>query len=487
MAIKINTYFKLSNTAFRIGYKSNLVLNLNAGDILSYPGSGTTWYDISEYGNNATLTAATTSNGAVNFNRSTNTRAIVSTLNLSTTNTITINIWVKINTLPVGGGDTFRFLAELSENYNSYSDSFFTAIATELSTNRWFTQDKGDVGYNAKNLSTPLPVTGSWYNFTIIYDHTQSASSERTFYINGINQTSVASTEGGTTYNSDNTNNFGNRPLYIGGRSTTSFSSDMDLGIFQIYNTALNATEVSQSYQSLKTNYVSDLITSGSVLYLDASKKGSYRGTGTIWDDLSGYKNTATLVNGPVFSGSNSISFDGTNDYASIETSTSLNLAASSFTVSQVIKVTNFTNTEAASLMWEDVRGGNDFEPISIRYSWFTTPAASVTLVIYDNGATGPEVTSTFNLSTNTIYNIVGTYDGSVARLYINGTLDNWISSSVIVATPAADARWIIGSGELNTTRQFNGSVYNTIVYNRALSSGEVSSNYTIQQQQYGL
>jgi hypothetical protein len=496
MAIILNnTSFILRNSSFlslnpSVVSLTNLILSLDATNVTSYPGSGTTWFDISGYGNNASLTAATASNGAVNFNRTTNTRAIVSTLNLSTTNAITINMWVKINTLPAGGGDTFRFLAELSENYNTYSDSFFTAIATEVSTNRWFTQDKGDAGYNAKNLSTPLPVTGSWYNFTVIYDHTQAASSERTFYINGVNQTSIASTEGGTTFNSDNTNNFGNRPLYIGGRSTTAaglLSSDMDLGVFQVYNTALNATQVSQSYESYKTNYVSDLITSGSVLYLDASKKGSYRGTGSIWNDLSGYENTATLVNGPVFSGSNSISFDGTNDYAAIETSASLNLAASSFTVSQVIKVTNFTNTEAASLMWEAVRGGNNFEPISIRYSWFTTPAASVTLVVFNTAGTSIEITSTFSLSTNTLYNIVGTYEGTVARLYINGTLNNFVSSSIIVGTPNADARWIIGAGEINTTRWFNGNIYNTIVYNRALSAGEVSSNYAIQQAKYGI
>ena len=68
MAIKINTYFKLSNAAFRIGKNilsdivSNLILSLDATNITSYPGSGTTWYDISGYGNNATLTAATASN-----------------------------------------------------------------------------------------------------------------------------------------------------------------------------------------------------------------------------------------------------------------------------------------------------------------------------------------------------------------------------------------------------------------------------------------
>jgi hypothetical protein len=234
---------------------SNLLLYLNAGDTTSYPGSGNTWFDISGNGNNATLTAPTAGVNAITFVRNNNTRAVVSSLNLSTTPTITINMWVKFASLPTGGGDAFRFLAELSTDYNAVSDSFFTALAFQSPDVRWFTQDKGNVGYNAKNLLSPLPVINTWYNFTVIYDHTQAASNERTFYINGVNQTNIDSTEGGTTFNSNNTNNFGNRPLYIGGRSTTSFSSNMDLGVFQVYTTALSSAQVIQNYNVLKGTY----------------------------------------------------------------------------------------------------------------------------------------------------------------------------------------------------------------------------------------
>jgi hypothetical protein len=260
-----NTSFTLTNGSYFSfdGYATtpnivtaNLLLYLNAGNTTSYPGSGSTWFDISGNGNDAALTAPTASVNAITFNRNNNTRAVVSpSLNLSTTSAITLNMWVKFASLPAGGGDGFRFLAELSDNYNSFSDSFFTALAVESSDVRWFTQDKGNVGYNAKNLISPLPVINTWYNFTVVYDHTQTASNERTFYINGVNQTNIASTEGGTTFNSDNTNNFGNRALYIGGRSTNQFSSDMDLGVFQVYTVALSSTEVTQNYNALKGGY----------------------------------------------------------------------------------------------------------------------------------------------------------------------------------------------------------------------------------------
>jgi hypothetical protein len=235
---------------------NGLVMCLDAANTKSYIGSGTVWNDLSGNRNNANLTAATFSNYAIKFNRSTNTRAITaSSLDLSTTPTITINMWVKFLSLPTGGGDSIRIIAELSDNYNTFSDSFWSGVANESSTNRWFTQDKGNVGYNAKNLTTPLPQIDRWYNFTSVYDHTQTAPNERIFYIDGVNQTSIASTEGGTTFNSDNTNNFGNRPLYIGGRSTTSLSSDMDLAVFQVYNKALSLSEVLQNYNALKSRF----------------------------------------------------------------------------------------------------------------------------------------------------------------------------------------------------------------------------------------
>jgi uncharacterized delta-60 repeat protein len=235
---------------------NGLVLNLDSGNSTSYPGTGTTWFDLTSNGNNANLTSATFTANTINFTRASNTRAItISSLNLSTTPTITINIWVKFKSLPTGGGDSIRIISELSDNYNSFSDSFWFGTVIEAGSIRWFTQDKGNVGYNAKYLTTPLPAIDTWYNFTVIYDHTQTASNERTFYINAVNQTSIASTEGGTTYNSDNTNNFGNRPLYIGGRSTASFSSDMYLPVFQIYNRALTATEVTQNFDALRLRY----------------------------------------------------------------------------------------------------------------------------------------------------------------------------------------------------------------------------------------
>jgi hypothetical protein len=69
--------------------------------------------------------------------------------------------------------------------------------------------------------------------------------------------------------------------------------------------------------------YYGGIVTNGLVLALDAAKKDSYPGSGTLWRDISGNGNNGTLTNGPTFNSGNggSIVFDGVNDYVQYETS----------------------------------------------------------------------------------------------------------------------------------------------------------------------
>ncbi len=53
------------------------------------------------------------------------------------------------------------------------------------------------------------------------------------------------------------------------------------------------------------------------LLYLDPFNPKSYPGTGSVWYDLSGKNNNATLYNSPTFS-SNNFTFNGSNQWAQI-------------------------------------------------------------------------------------------------------------------------------------------------------------------------
>lgn len=239
---------------------NGLILYLDAANRQSYPGSGTTWSDLSGRGNNATLTAVTTSLNNIEFTRTNNTRAnILPTLNLSSTNGITVDFWVNFKSLPtVSGyaGDYTRIICELNDNFNSFNDSFYIAVEWELTGFRWVVATKGNIGYNIKNLITPLPIINTWYNFTVSINQSQPLTNPYTFYLSGIQQTDIGTTaNNGLTYNSQNTNNFGNRVFRIGGRASNLFSQDMFLSNFKIYNRALSPQEILQNYNATKSRF----------------------------------------------------------------------------------------------------------------------------------------------------------------------------------------------------------------------------------------
>lgn len=58
----------------------------------------------------------------------------------------------------------------------------------------------------------------------------------------------------------------------------------------------------------------------GLVLSLDAGNTSSYPGSGTVWNDLSGFNYNATLINSPAYSsdGSGSFIFNGSSNYATL-------------------------------------------------------------------------------------------------------------------------------------------------------------------------
>jgi hypothetical protein len=84
---------------------NGLVLSLDAANAKSYPGSGNTWFDISGNNNHFTLYNSPSYNtlgyfvldGVDDYIRSTN------TLNLSNTNVVTVDLWLKVNSYPGSG------------------------------------------------------------------------------------------------------------------------------------------------------------------------------------------------------------------------------------------------------------------------------------------------------------------------------------------------------------------------------------------------
>jgi hypothetical protein len=156
---------------------NGLVLFLDANNTNSYPGSGTSWYDLSGNGNTGTLTNGPTFNsangGSIVFDGIDD---YVNVANASSLNASaqTISVWYNATVLPsrvatiVAKHDTFG-------SYNGYH--MYTANGTEIK-----------VGSTTYYTGPNTGIAGVWYHLTLAY----TSNSSMTCYINGISSGTTA-------------------------------------------------------------------------------------------------------------------------------------------------------------------------------------------------------------------------------------------------------------------------------------------------------
>ncbi|MCP6719930.1 MAG: prepilin-type N-terminal cleavage/methylation domain-containing protein [Patescibacteria group bacterium] len=182
--------------------------------------------------------------------------------------------------------------------------------------------------------------------------------------------------------------------------------------------------------------------------------------TSTKSYDSSGFGNTGTLTNGPTWQTSSNckagecLSFDGVNDYIQLGASQPY---ADAVTVSAWV----FHNSTSD---WDDIVVGG---------------CGNVLFGFSNNNlAFGGQCNDPFNPITYTTningawHYVVGTYDSSIAVLYVDGSAvaSSTKSGSFSVFTPR-----IGGEG---ATENFNGRIDEVRIYNRALSAEEILNHY---------
>jgi hypothetical protein len=222
-----------------------------------------------------------------------------------------------------------------------------------------------------------------------------------------------------------------------------------------------------------------NIIDDGLVLYLDAGNRKSYPGSGTTWFDKSGRGNNGTLINGPTFNTGSlgSVVFDGVNDYVNCGNSTVLNLV-NDLTLSCWVKSTgrsglyrviinkNYTNNNPTYEM--GISNGN-------KLYW------------YGNGV---DKYGTTNIQLNTNYHFTITINSltKTGVLYINGSVESSMSG---LATQLANSEplnvGVDAPTGINEGAFFNGNIYNTSIYNRALSAQEILQNYNATKGRFNL
>lgn len=219
-------------TANSIPVSSNMLLYLDAGNRTSYPGTGTTWTDLSPNANNAVnLTGVTYSSlngGYLSFNGAASGTLTPSKYNTPYTGK-TIFVAGNLSGITVS---TFRAMlgtANGGRNFNFYMYNPSSGVYQ-------LHFSAGGYGGFSSNLSyTP----GNWFTVAV----TQATDGTTTYYLNGqqVSQTTMTFSQ----YVSD-TND------YVGAADNFWFGP---LGVVCVYKTALTAAQILANHNAVRGRY----------------------------------------------------------------------------------------------------------------------------------------------------------------------------------------------------------------------------------------
>jgi hypothetical protein len=216
-----------------------LVFNVDAANVKSYPGSGTTWRDLSRGGNNGTLvngpTYNTANGGSIVFDGVNDYGDFgnPTSLNFGTGN-FTVSVW-------------FRRFSSAATNRRILSKGSESDISSEAGFAIFGSDTSAVFAVNPSGtrviITAATYTVNEWVNIVGVL--------ERNISIRAYQNSILTSTETAPIGSISGTDNF-----YIGRSSTsTSVNWGGNISNIQIYNRALSDQEVLQNYNSTKTRF----------------------------------------------------------------------------------------------------------------------------------------------------------------------------------------------------------------------------------------
>jgi len=426
---------------------NGLVIQLDAHTSSSYPGTGTTVYDITG-GYNHTLIGATYTvlNGIKCFDCTTGTNRV----NYNATGPLLPN-----------SGYTYITWARLELNNIA---SFRTLLYTNSPKYTPITiPNNSDIlGYwDSAFRSSGYDLSGEtsvWVQYAVV-----GTNSSQKFYINGSEVGSqIAFGAGGTTHWGWGNNDVVPQPW--------GYVANM-----YFYNRQL----------SLVTP---NIVTSNLQLQLLPS---SYVGSGTVWDTTVG-STDATLSGSPTYNALSGFTFNGSSSYGRIPS---------------VNGVTNFTNTEQYTVeIWFNPSNGQpnsgeaellekwdtSFSPLRYPYTIrFNEGASNMFVAAYD-GANNPNIIMT-GFTVNTWVQAVAVFNFGVAKtltVYRNGVSAGSISLAGV--NQVSNTNFVSIAGRVtadgsSALNKFKGTIGVIRMYDTSLTSTQVLQNFNADKSKYGL
>jgi len=218
---------------------ANLVLKLDAGNPTSYPGSGSTWTDLSITGANGTLTNGPTyssaNGGSIVFD-GVDDYVVAGRIPYTgySTSSVSWGVWVKPSS-------TFGNIMSMSSQ-NPQGGWNMPPIAASGQKFR------GKIWSNRYLYSISTYTLNTWYYVVLVFDYSAGA---QLLYVNGDLQDSQT----GISYSASGGDNY----IFLGQSNPGADNTGMfagNISYFHIYgNKALSAAEVLQNFNDLRGRY----------------------------------------------------------------------------------------------------------------------------------------------------------------------------------------------------------------------------------------
>ena len=224
------------------------------------------------------------------------------------------------------------------------------------------------------------------------------------------------------------------------------------------------------------------LVTADLMLHVDAGNPASYPGSGSTWYDLTTSGLNVTLYNSPTYSSANGgyIAFTpSSSQYGGTSGTYNSGTALTRWTTEAWHYYTNTFVGNLSAIICSTYAGNVNFalgSPVG--------GAAGKNLAAAYFAGAWYYTSSSYTLPSVGWYHIVGTYDGTNLKLYVNNVLTQTQASAV---TPG------FGGGEIRLMRRWDSGDYwggylaIARIYKRALSADEVNTNYQVSKARFGL
>lgn len=193
----------------------------------------------------------------------------------------------------------------------------------------------------------------------------------------------------------------------------------------------------------------------------------------TVWKDLSGNGNDGIMTDATIES--NNAKFNGTSSWVNMPKYN----PSKDVTVEVTVELNSIQNGNHY-IIGNAEKGGMCLNLMSGKPQFAVYIGNEYKTVISDSA-----------LDTDKKYHLVGTYDGTNIKLYINNEcLSNPMTGDIKSA--ANDTEWAIAAnpyGKSNTDKGYFGNIniYSARIYNCTLSSNEIKHNYLVEKAKYGI